>query len=226
MSDQGADRIREHSFDGIQEYDNRLPNWWLFILYASIVFSLGYWLVFHTFGLVPNPVGRYREVMAAAAEAQLARMSEGGPTNESLGLMATIPARVDEGRELFQQYCVVCHLERGQGSVGPNLTDRYWIHGGAPLDIHRTVTDGVPSKGMAAWGRQLGPRRVEAVVAYVLTLRDTRVEGKAPEGEIWTPAAAADTTSSSAAQSPASDGQDPADAPPGGEAPGGDAPGD
>jgi cytochrome c oxidase cbb3-type subunit 3 len=71
--------------------------------------------------------------------------------------------------------------------VGPNLTDSYWIHGSTPLDIHTTVTDGVPEKGMVAWGNQLGPSRVQAVVAYVLTLKNTEVPGKAPEGDAVTP---------------------------------------
>ncbi|MCB1149993.1 c-type cytochrome, partial [bacterium] len=95
------------------------------------------------------------------------------------------PSRVEQGREIFQTYCVVCHLEQGQGLVGPNLTDRFWIHGGKPMDIYNTVTNGVLDKGMAAWGNQLGPTRVQAVVAYVLTLRNTNVPGKDPQGDIY-----------------------------------------
>ena len=181
---ENKDQLRDHVYDGIEEYDNKLPNWWLFTLYGAIVFSVAYWLVFHTLKTADLPVATYDKEMVAATEAQLERMGEGGTTDESLALMAAIPARVAEGQALFAKYCVVCHLEQGQGSVGPNLTDRYWLHGSKPTDIHRTVTDGVPSKGMAAWGRQLGPRRVDAVVAYVLTLCNTEVTGKAHEGEL------------------------------------------
>lgn len=185
MTEYRPDQVRAGEHDGIQEFDNRLPNWWLWILYGSIVFSVGYWLIFHTLRIVPNPEGRYELEMADAAEAQLARMAEGGPTDESLALMATMADRVAEGRQLFETYCVVCHDNQAQGKVGPNLTDPYWIHGGRPTDILNTVTNGVPSKGMAAWGRQLGPRRVELVVSYVLSLRDTNVPGKEPEGELY-----------------------------------------
>jgi len=178
----GADQVLEHDYDGIREYDNRLPNWWLFILYASIVFALGYWLYYHTVQAGRLPVARYEYEMGRAAEAQLAKVSAGGPTDQSLLLMAQIPARVAEGQALFTQYCVVCHGAQGQGVVGPNLTDGSWIHGGRPLEILKTVTDGWPAKGMAAWGRQLGPVRVEAVVSYVLTLRGTNAPGKGPEG--------------------------------------------
>ncbi len=185
MDEYTPDQEREHSYDGITEYDNRLPNWWLILLYGSIIFSLGYWLIFHTLGIAKLPMARYTVEMTAAAEVQLARMSAAGVTDESLELMSSMADRVSEGGQLFQQYCVVCHLARGEGSVGPNLTDRYWVHGGRPTDIHRTIDAGVPDKGMVAWGQQLGPRRVQALSAYVLTLRNTEVAGKAPEGELY-----------------------------------------
>lgn len=184
MSEYKQDELRHHEYDGIQEYDNRLPNWWLFILYATIIFSVGYWLVFHTFKVGDLQIAKYDKEMVAAMEAQLARASQMELTDETLLMMAASPERVEEGRQLFQTYCVVCHLEQGQGIVGPNLTDRYWVHGASPLDIHKTVTDGVPAKGMAAWGGQLGPTRVQKVTAYVLTLKNTDVPGKAPEGEL------------------------------------------
>lgn len=187
MSEQA--KVREHTFDGIQEFDNRLPNWWLWILYGSIVYSIGYWILFHTLAVVPHPVGRFEADMKAAEEARLAELAAGGVSNESLTMMASMEDIVAEGRQHFVTYCVVCHLEQGQGSVGPNLTDEFWLHGGAPMDILETVMDGIPSKGMAAWGGQLGPRRVEQTVAYVLTLRNTHVEGKAPEGEPYVPQA-------------------------------------
>ena len=155
MTDQQVDRLLDHEYDGIQEYDNRLPNWWLFILYASIVFAFGYWLVFHTLKIADLPVARYNKEMVAAAEAQLAKMSEGGVTDESLRLMSTIPEKTAQGQEIFQTFCVVCHNQNG------------------------------PSKGMAAWGRQLGPKRVQLVVSYVLTLRNKEVPGKAPQGELY-----------------------------------------
>ncbi len=182
MSEYQPDKLRDHAIDGIEEYDNRLPNWWLFILYATIVFSVGYWLVFHTFEAADLPLARYDKEMVAAAEAQLARMAEGGLTDESLALMATVPETVAKGRDLFTTYCVACHLDQGQGLVGPNLTDGYWIHGGKPTDIHRTIDQGVIEKGMAAWGRQLGPTRVQDLTAFLLSIKGTNVPGKEPEG--------------------------------------------
>lgn len=184
-SGEGEDELRGHTFDGIQEYDNRLPNWWLAILFGSIVFALAYWIWFHTIGAGDLPRESFDAEMQAAAEARLARATESGLSNQALLMMAKMDDRVAAGRQIFEQYCVVCHSENGGGLVGPNLTDDYWIHGGTPMDIHKVVTEGVTAKGMAAWGNQLGPTRVNNVVAYVLTLRGTGVPGKAPEGDYY-----------------------------------------
>jgi len=183
MAHEEKDRVFDHEFDGIREYDNRLPNWWLYILYGTIVFAVGYWLYYHTYRVGKLPVKRYEYEVIAANEAQLKRMEGKETTNESLLLMSSLPNSRDEGRKIFEQFCVVCHADQGQGNVGPNLTDGLWLHGGRPLEILHTVTNGVPEKGMAAWGNQLGPTRVQTVVSYVLTIKNTNVPGKAPEGQ-------------------------------------------
>jgi cytochrome c oxidase cbb3-type subunit 3 len=183
MSESEKDQVLDHEYDGIQEYDNRLPNWWLYTLYGAIVFAFLYWFYFHITQAGALPTERYDREMARAAEEELARMA-GDLDDATLNRTAGDPARVDAGREIFGQFCVVCHGEQGGGSVGPNLTDAYWIHGGRPMDLLDIVTNGVLEKGMAAWGRQLGPRRVQDVVAFVLTLRNTDVPGKDPEGTL------------------------------------------
>jgi cytochrome c oxidase cbb3-type subunit 3 len=177
------DQVLNHDYDGIQEYDNRLPNWWLTILFGSIVFAFAYWFYFQTFRVAPTPEARLQGEMARAAEAQLARSAGQELTDDALILMSTIPERVAEGQTVFKQFCVVCHGEMGEGKVGPNLTDGFWLHGAKPLQIHGTVSNGVTEKGMAAWGNQLGPKRVEQVVSYVLTLKGKNVPGKEPQGE-------------------------------------------
>lgn len=180
------DLVRDHEYDGIREYDNRLPNWWLYTLYGTIVFAVLYWGFYHTWGFGALPHEQYVQEMAEAAELQLARMDGKELSNESLKLMAAVPERVDRGRAIFTQFCIVCHEADGSGKIGPNLTDRYWLHGSQPLEIYHTVTTGVPEKGMAAWGPQLGPARVEDVVAFVMTLKGKNLPGKAPEGELAT----------------------------------------
>ena len=185
------DEILAHDYDGIREYDNPPPNWIMAILYASLIFAVGYWTFYHVFDLGSLPVKEYQAEAARAAANQLARMAGQEPTDESLALMAQTPAGTAEGAQIFQQFCVACHAADGSGSVGPNLTDPYWLHGGRPTQILATVTNGVPDKGMVAWAGQLGPARVQKVVAYVLTLKGKNLPGKAPQGEPETSAAPA-----------------------------------
>ncbi len=178
------DFIKEHEFDGIQEFDNKLPNWWLWTLYGAIVFALFYWVVFHTLEIRPLPREDFAAEMRTAQEAELARSAASGLSNETFTMMLAMDDKVAEGRELFVKLCVACHLDDGRGLVGPNLTDEYWIHGCEPMDMYKLVSDGVAAKGMPAWKNQLGPSRMQAAVAYIMTITNTNIEGKAPEGEI------------------------------------------
>lgn len=182
----GRDLDTGHDYDGIREYDNRLPNWWLWTLIVSIVFGYGYWMYFHTFGTGMSSHQAYLaelEVADAAAAARAA--ARGALTDDELLALAHDEAGVAAGRAIFQQYCVACHGPEAGGLIGPNLTDNAWIHGGGkPTAILQTVTGGVAAKGMPSWGPVLGPDKVEKVVSFVISLRGKNVPGKAAEGEL------------------------------------------
>jgi cytochrome c oxidase cbb3-type subunit 3 len=182
-----ADELREHQFDGIEEFDNHLPNWWLWTFYGACIFSLFYWLYYHGLGLGPTSREYYEQEMAAAAAAKVSIEV----TEESLLSLSTDTAGIQAGRQVFEQNCVACHGPDGGGTLGgaplpgPNLTDSAWIHGSGPLQIYATITNGVVEKGMLAWGPILGPTKVQQVAAYVLTIRDTNVAGgREPQGEV------------------------------------------
>jgi cytochrome c oxidase cbb3-type subunit 3 len=160
-----------------------------------------YWFTLHTWRLAPLSNERYQGEMARAAEAQLARMAGQEITDESLLLMAQVPATVERGHAIFEQFCVTCHNVDASGKVGPNLTDGYWLHGGRPLQILHTVMNGVPDKGMAAWGNQLGPARIQDVVAFVLTVKNKNRPGKDPQGVLEEDAAPAVPPAGTAAAS-------------------------
>lgn len=172
-----------HVYDDIEEADNNLPTWWLLTFYGAIAFALVYWFYYQVYGVGRSQRDKY-EAAVAAAEAEKSIVS-----NESLAALALDDGAVASGSEIFGAQCVACHDTQAQGreGLGPNLTDAYWIHGGAPVDIHATITNGVAAKGMPPWAPILGEQGVNQVVAYVLTLRDTNVPGKAPEGELWNP---------------------------------------
>jgi cytochrome c oxidase cbb3-type subunit 3 len=167
-----------HVYDGIEEQDNRLPNWWLAILYGSIVFAFGYWFVFETARYWPGPLAAYQaEAEAAARRAAAAPLSD-----QALVAMSGDSRVLADAQKLFQQMCSPCHGAGGQGQVGPNLTDRFWLHGSAPTAIHKSITGGFPDKGMPPWGMMLGPNRVRGLAAYVVSLKGKNLPGKEPQG--------------------------------------------
>jgi cytochrome c oxidase cbb3-type subunit 3 len=178
---------RFHVYDDIVEHDNKLPLWWQLTLYGAIVFALIYWFG-RRFDAIQTPAQAYNEVVAAerAAEAERAR-ARGTVDDDMLVTLSRDPATVTKGKATFAATCAPCHRADGGGVIGPNLTDGYWIHGNRPMDVFRTISEGVPAKGMPTWGPQLGQDRVLAVTAYVVTLRNTNVTGgKAPQGELAT----------------------------------------
>jgi cytochrome c oxidase cbb3-type subunit 3 len=113
---------------------------------------------------------------------------------------------IDGGQKIYATNCVACHGDKGQGGVGPNLTDKFWIHGGGIKDIFKTVKYGVPDKGMRAWQSEIKPADMQAVASYILAkLGNTNVAGgKAPQGVEYVAAAAVDTApADSASAAPA-----------------------
>jgi cytochrome c oxidase cbb3-type subunit 3 len=174
-----------HVYDGIVEHDNKLPLWWQLTLYGAVVFALVYWFG-RRLDAIPSPEQAYASDVAAqrAVEAERAR-ARGTIDDAMLATLGRDPATVAQGKALFTSTCAPCHRADGGGNIGPNLTDAYYIHGSKPTDIFHCVHDGVPTKGMPTWGPQLGDEKVETVVAFVLSIRNTNVPGgKAPQGEL------------------------------------------
>lgn len=189
MANNDEDRLLEHEYDGIREYDNPLPRWWLWIFYATIVFVPLYYVLPGRLGENGGNVAEYDAEVAAYKSGQPAAP----PTISSDALLALSKDReaVEEGREVYAKNCVACHGADGGGVIGPNLTDDAWIHGGAPSAIHYTVVVGVLAKGMPGWERLLKPEELDQVVAYVISLQGTKpATPKAPEGVVDTVAAA------------------------------------
>jgi cytochrome c oxidase cbb3-type subunit 3 len=174
-----------HEYDGIEEADNQLPLWWVFCFIATIGFGLAYWLGFHVFHGRLTPYEEYVVARAAAEEARANELAALPTVSEQmLEQLAVQSSSVAEGRAIFTQQCVPCHGEKAEGKIGPNLTDDHWLNGGAPTAVHATIASGVLAKGMPAWSAVLGPKATLSVTAYVLSVRNTNVAGKAPEGTV------------------------------------------
>jgi len=188
MPDQNdQDQLLHHSYDGIQEFDNPMPRWWVYLFWATIVFSVLYWLNVPGFGIGKGQISDYdRDMAAAAAAAAKQRAAEpAGASPEQRMAMTKDASVLALGKQTYTQNCAACHRADAGGQIGPNLTDDYWLHGGALEEMHKTVADGVLEKGMPPWGKVLKPAQLDAVVAYVYTLRGTTVPNpKAPQGEL------------------------------------------
>lgn len=175
-------RLLEHSYDGIQEYDNPLPAWWLWIFWATIAFFPMYVLYYHV-GQGRLIADEYEADLAAWNEAEAARALESGVVDEeTLEALTHDAVTLAAGEALFKTNCVACHGDQGEGKIGPNLTDAYWLHGGTLVQIHHTIDQGVPEKGMIAWGKTLGPDDVRRLAAYVGSRSGLSLPGLPPQG--------------------------------------------
>jgi cytochrome c oxidase cbb3-type subunit 3 len=176
------DRLIDHSYDGIQEYDNPMPAWWVTVFWATIIFAIAYYLV-PGIGLGKGRMAEYEADMAAFRAAHPVNTSGGDPAT----LLATTKngAEVAKGKAVFAARCAVCHAADGGGVIGPNLTDNAWIHGGTIDSIYATINNGVLVKGMPQWGKILKPEELTDVAAYVWTLYGTTPKApKAPQGVV------------------------------------------
>ena len=162
-----TNRLLGHSdeADGIEEYDNPLPDWWVGLFWFTIVWSIGYGLWYHVVA-DRSQVKLLAEEMAAAEAAFPAQ-----PASEAAAVAAfeVTPEAIAAGAAVFAQNCVACHGAELQGGIGPTFLDDQWIHGGQAANIINTITNGVLEKGMVRWQGILSPEQINQVAAYVIT---------------------------------------------------------
>lgn len=177
-----------HAYDGIRELDNRLPPWWVNLFLITIVWAVGYMYFYHWGGSDWSSGQEYKtEMEAAKKQVSMALAGKANAVDESNVTALTEPGLIGEGELIFKTNCAACHGQKGEGMVGPNFTDEYWLHGGGIKNIFKTIKYGVPDKGMISWQAQLKPSEIQKVGSYILTLKGTNPPNpKAPQGEIWT----------------------------------------
>lgn len=183
--DQEKDIMIDHEFDGISELDNPIPVWFNVIFYSSIIFGIFYLLIYQVFHLAPNQDQEYAIEMEKAEIAKQEYLAQAANQVDENSVVFNA-ALAGSGKTIFMANCVACHGANGEGGIGPNLTDDYWIHGGDIKDIFKTVKYGVPEKGMVPWEQTLTPGQIAEVSSYVLTLKGTNPpNAKAPEGVLY-----------------------------------------
>jgi cytochrome c oxidase cbb3-type subunit 3 len=207
------DEVREHSFDGIQEYDNDLPRWWVNIFILTAIYSVGYIIFMHMGFRDSDDVILAKQLAALQAKQQADVQTitgEAGSKSPSEILMALTSdaTALAEGKKSFEAKCAACHRADAGGLVGPNLTDAHWIHGGELTDIQKVVINGIPEKGMVAWKGLMTPGEINSVVAYIWSLKGTNpANPKAPEGELVGGTNSLDVTPDEAAEEPLADSE-------------------
>ena len=146
--------------DGIEEYDNPLPDWWLGLFWFTIVWAIAYFAHYH-FIADRSQAGEFQAELAAA-EARW-------PAGESAGVtFAMTPEAITAGEGVYTQNCAPCHAAGMEGLIGPSFLDEEWIHGGTATEVIAVIENGVLDKGMVAWKGILSPEQINNVAAYVL----------------------------------------------------------
>ena len=180
--------LRHHEYDGIQEFDQKLPNWWLFTFYIAIVFFVVWWVIYYSSSKIPTDqemiVARLQQLeenkQAALAET-LAKLDDETLVHQ----WAADPAKVSSGETIYSTNCVACHGADLTGTMavadqkiplpGLPLTDGDWKYGAKPLEIFRIINEGTPPESaghngarMQAWGQMLTPQQVAEVTAFLI----------------------------------------------------------
>ncbi|MFD2255645.1 cbb3-type cytochrome c oxidase N-terminal domain-containing protein [Luteolibacter algae] len=189
-SKKGEVVLRDHEYDGIQEYDQTLPNWWLFVFFGSLLFFFGYWIAYYQLGWsktdgekIDQAMERIETAKKKALDEMLAKLDDRALIEE----WSTNPEHIAAGEEIFQANCIACHgqdlsakIDIGGGQSvnlpGLSLTDGEWKYGSKPMDVFRLINEGTPAGSdghngakMEAWGQKMPPIQIAELTAFLIS---------------------------------------------------------
>lgn len=177
--------LLDHDYDGIRELNHPLPSWWLGTFILTVIFGTGYYIAY-TFLDAKTINQELAEDLKVVEKKQSEFEAKQGKFNlEEYTKIANDPKNMKAAKKLYKRKCSACHGKQGEGGVGPNLSDKYWLHGdGSLATVYNTINKGVIDKGMASWGPVLGKEKVYAILKYVSLFQGTNPAGaKAPQGQ-------------------------------------------
>ena len=185
--EQEAEILLDHDYDGIHELDNKLPPWWVWGFYITIVYAVVYVIMFFFTGTIPRSDKEYKNEMAAAEEAIAAyKATATNLVDETNVTILTEESALSAGEKIFATNCATCHAADAGGLAGPNLTDEYWLHGGGIKNVFGTIKNGVNGTAMISWKDMIGAGDIQKVASYVLSLQGTTPANPLPpQGEKW-----------------------------------------
>ncbi|MCE3280703.1 MAG: hypothetical protein K0S44_2894 [Bacteroidetes bacterium] len=185
----------DHNYDGIHELDNDLPPWWKYGFYLTIVFSVIYMFYYH-FSSGKLQLAEYEdEMLAGQYDVNEYKKKASNLVDENNATLLTDAVSLESGKSVYMDNCAACHGRAGEGGVGPNLTDDYWLHEGDIKGVFKTIKFGWPEKGMKSWQQDLSAKQIHEISSYVKSLRGTNPpNAKEKQGEIYSESNAVDTT--------------------------------
>ena len=190
-----ADVLLDHDYDGIKELDNALPPWWKYGFYITIVVAFIYIIAYHITGTGMNPTQEYAAQMEDARIAKEKFDAENKDKVDETKVPMADAEGIEKGRSIYNDNCVACHGQLGEGGAGPNLTDNYWIHKGTLNDIYASIKNGYPDKGMQSWIVKFNPKEISQIASFIKTLKGSNPPGaKAPQGDLFVEGASADSS--------------------------------
>lgn len=176
--------MTDHVYDGIRELDNDMPTWWKYLFVVTIIFAFVYIYYYHFTGINKSQDEEYQQELKVAEEQMKEYRKHAANSIDESNVKLADAAGIENGKILFDENCVACHGKAGEGGVGPNVTDEFWLHGGSLQDVFKTIKYGVPEKGMISWKSQLSPLNIQQLSSYILSLKGTNpTNAKAPQGD-------------------------------------------
>jgi cytochrome c oxidase cbb3-type subunit 3 len=185
------DILLDHDYDGIKELDNNLPPWWKYGFYLTIVIAFVYMAHYHIAKTGDSQEEEYNKSVAKG-KAEVAEYMKNSANNvDESNVKMLEAADIATGKDVFTANCAACHGKLGEGTVGPNLTDNAWLHGGSLVDIFKSIKYGWVDKGMKSWKEDLSPMQIAQISSYIKSIQGTNPpNAKAPQGEVYVEAGA------------------------------------
>ncbi|MFO8148449.1 MAG: cbb3-type cytochrome c oxidase N-terminal domain-containing protein [Bacteroidota bacterium] len=179
--------IMDHDYDGIRELDNKLPPWWIYGFYATIIWAFGYMAYYHIFDGTTQAEEYQAEMAQARVEIEEYKKNAPDLIDASTVALLTDEADLSAGSKIYNVNCVACHRADAGGGIGPNLTDDYWIVDGDIAGVYTVISEGGrPGKGMISWKQDLKPSEIAQVASYILSLHGSNPpDPKEAEGEFF-----------------------------------------
>ena len=168
------DIMLDHNYDGIRELDNNLPPWWKYGFYLTIVFAVVYLIHFHISNTGKLQIQEYEDQLTEAKlKMEEYKKKAANLVDENNATLLIDETSLGSGKSIFMDNCAACHGRSGEGGVGPNLTDDYWLHEGGVKNIFKSIKYGWPEKGMKSWQQDLGAKQIHEIASYIVSLHGT-----------------------------------------------------